>query len=73
MSDSSKKSRYKTLTWPAVHVGFVGTLVYFFEKQLTGEAHWEYAGSFAIVYTLCEMVGFFLHERAWARFGKEIK
>jgi uncharacterized membrane protein len=73
MSDSLKKSRYKTLTWPAVHVGFVGTLVYFFEKQLTGEAHWEYAGSFAIVYTLCEMVGFFLHERAWARFGKEIK
>jgi uncharacterized membrane protein len=73
MSDSSNKSRYKTLTWPAVHIGFVGTLVYFFEKQLTGEAHWEYAGSFAIVYTLCEMVGFFLHERAWAKFGKGVK
>jgi uncharacterized membrane protein len=54
-------------------MSFVGTLVYFFEKALTGEAHWEYAGSFAIIYTLCEMVGFFLHERAWNKFGKGIK
>jgi uncharacterized membrane protein len=46
--------------------------VYFFEKAITGEAHWEYAGSFAIIYTACEMVGFFLHERAWSRFGKKV-
>jgi hypothetical protein len=38
---------------------FVGTLVYFFEKAITGEAHWEYAGSFAIIYTTCEMIGSF--------------
>jgi uncharacterized membrane protein len=72
MSDSLKRSKYKTLTWPLVHMGFVGTLVYFFEKAITGEAHWEYAGSFAIIYTLCEMIGYFLHERAWAKFGKKI-
>jgi uncharacterized membrane protein len=71
--DSSKKSIYKSVTWPAVHIGFVGTLVYFFEKLITGEAHWEYAGTFALIYTLCEMVGFFLHERAWAKYGKNIK
>ena len=71
--ESSKKSAYKTLTWPIVHIGFVATQVYFFEKQLTGEAHWEYAGGFAIVYTLCEMLGFFLHERAWNKFGKRVK
>ena len=71
--ESKKRSTYKTFTWPIVHVGFVATLVYFFEKQLTGEAHWEYAGGFGIVYTLCEMLGFFLHERAWNRFGKGIK
>ena len=70
---SNKKSFYKSLTWPLVHMGFVGTLVYLFEKALTGEAHWEYAGGFAIVYTLCEMFGFFLHERAWNKFGKRIK
>lgn len=71
--DSPKKSFYKSISWPLVHMSFVGTLVYFFEKAITGEAHWEYAGSFAIVYTMCEMLGFFLHERAWAKFGKKVK
>jgi uncharacterized membrane protein len=70
--DSKTKSLYKTVSWPIVHIGFVGTLVYFFEKAITGEAHWEYAGSFAIIYTACEMLGFFLHERAWSRFGKKV-
>ena len=71
--ESNKRSTYKALTWPAVHIGFVGTLVYFFEKAITGEAHWEYAGTFAIFYTACEMVGYFLHERLWAKFGKKVK
>ena len=71
--ESNKKSFYKSITWPAVHILFVGTLVYFFEKAITGEAHWEYAVTFAIIYTGCEMVGFFLHERAWIKFGKNIK
>jgi uncharacterized membrane protein len=71
--ESSKRSLYKSITWPLVHILFVGTLVYFFEKAITGEAHWEYAGGFAIIYTTCEMIGFFLHERAWAKFGKRIK
>lgn len=71
--ESNKKSFYKSITWPAVHILFVSTLVYFFEKAITGEAHWEYAGTFAIIYTGCEMVGFFLHERVWAKFGKNIK
>jgi uncharacterized membrane protein len=71
--NSTKKSLYKSLTWPVVHIGFVGTLVYFFEKAITGEAHWEYAGAFAIIYTLCEMFGFFLHERTWEKFGSKIK
>jgi hypothetical protein len=71
--DSKKRSMYKSITWPAVHILFVGTLVYFFEKVITGEAHWEYAGAFAIIYTTCEMIGFFLHERIWAKLGKNIK
>ncbi len=71
--ESKKRSMYKTITWPAVHILFVGTLVYFFEKIITGEAHWEYAGAFAIIYTACEMIGFFLHERVWNKLGKNIK
>jgi len=71
--DSKKRSSLKSITWPAVHILFVGTLVYLFEKAITGEAHWEYAGAFALIYTGCEMVGFYLHERAWAKFGKKVK
>jgi uncharacterized membrane protein len=71
--ESNKRSIYKSITWPIVHIGFVATLVYFFEKAITGEAHWEYAGAFAVIYTTCEMIGFFLHERVWAKFGNRIK
>jgi uncharacterized membrane protein len=71
--ESSKRSFYKSITWPIVHIGVVGTLVYFFEKIITGEAHWEYAGTFAILYSSLEMLGFFLHERAWNKFGSKIK
>ena len=71
--ESNKRSLYKSITWPAVHIGFVSTMVYSFEKIITGEAHWEYAGAFAIVYTACEMVGYFLHERVWNKLGKNIK
>jgi uncharacterized membrane protein len=71
--ESKKRSMYKSITWPVVHILFVGTMVYFFEKIITGEAHWEYAGAFAIVYTACEMVGYFLHERVWNKLGKNIK
>lgn len=71
--ESNKRSLLKSITWPTVHIGFIGTLVYFFEKIVTGEAHWEYAGAFAIIYTICEMIGYFLHERVWAKFGDRIK
>ena len=71
--ESNKRSLYKSITWPAVHILFVGTLVYFFELVITGEAHWEYASTFAIIYTACERLGFFLHERAWNKFGNKVK
>jgi uncharacterized membrane protein len=48
-------------------------MVYFFEKAITGEAHWEYSGAFAIIYTACEMIGYFLHERVWSKFGDKVK
>jgi len=71
--ESTKRSLYKSITWPAVHILFVGTLVYFFEMAITGEAHWEYAGTFAIIYTMCEMLGFFIHERVWNKLGNKVK
>ena len=71
--ESNKRSLCKSITWPAVRIGFVGTMVYFFEKAITGEAHWEYAGTFAIIYTAFEMIGYFLHERLWSKFGHKVK
>ena len=71
--ESRKKSLYKSITWPAVHILFVGTLVYIFEVIITGEGHWEYSSAFAIIYTACEMIGYFLHERVWNKFGEKIK
>ena len=71
--ESNKRSLYKSITWPVVHIGFVGTLVYFFEMAITGEAHWEYAGTFDIINTMCEMLGFFIHERVWNKLGNKVK
>ncbi|MBM3656094.1 MAG: DUF2061 domain-containing protein [Actinobacteria bacterium] len=73
MTESRKRSGLKSITWPIVHAGFVSILVYFFERLITGQAHWEYAGAFALIYTTCEAIGFYLHERIWSRFGSKIR
>lgn len=38
---------------------------------ITGE--WEIAGLLAILELFWETAAFYLHERAWARWGKKIK
>lgn len=63
--ESKKKSLIKTISWQAVHIGFVASMIYVF----TGE--WEYAGLGAIVYMAWESIGYYLHERAWARWGNK--
>lgn len=67
MIDGSKKSLYKSFTWPIVHVFFVGGLIYVLSKMLTGEAEWEYVGGGAIVYLALEMSFYYLHEKIWER------
>jgi uncharacterized membrane protein len=37
----------------------------------TGE--WEYASLGAILYIGIEALGYFIHERLWAKFGKKVK
>jgi uncharacterized membrane protein len=66
MSDSKKKSIVKSITWQLVHVSFVAGVIYFF----TGE--WEYAGLGALVYMGWESTAYYLHERAWAKWGKKV-
>ena len=61
--ETTKKSLAKTLSWEAVHLIGIAGVIYLF----TGE--WEYATWGAIIYIFWEAVAYFIHERAWAKFG----
>ena len=47
-------------------VGVAGVIYLF-----TGE--WEYASLGALLYIGWEAIGYFLHERVWAKFGHKVK
>jgi uncharacterized membrane protein len=67
MSDSKKKSLAKSITWQITHMVLVaGTILI-----LTGK--WEIASIAAIAELVWETVAYYLHERAWAKFGKNVK
>lgn len=65
--ESKKKSLLKTVSWEIFHLVGVAGVIFLF----TGE--WEYATFGALLYILWEAVGYFIHERVWAKFGKSIK
>jgi uncharacterized membrane protein len=65
MADSNKKTLTKTLSWEIFHFVVVAGLIYL----LTGE--WEYAGLGALLYIAIESLGYYTHERIWARFSKQ--
>lgn len=65
MSDSNKKSVVKTISWELWHFAVVAGVLYLF----TGE--WEYAGLGALLYIAIESLGYYAHERIWARFRKQ--
>lgn len=65
--ESNKRSTIKTLTWEIFHLVVLAGIIYLF----TGE--WEYASLGAILYIGIESLGYFIHERLWAKFGKDVK
>jgi len=65
--ESIKKSTAKTVSWELFHFLVLAGIIYI----VTGE--WEYAGVGAIIYIFIEAVGYYVHERLWARFGKKVK
>ena len=65
--ESNKRSSIKTLTWETFHLVVLAGIIYLF----TGE--WEYASLGAILYIGIESLGYFIHERLWAKFGKGVK
>jgi uncharacterized membrane protein len=65
--ESNKRSTIKTFSWETFHLVVLAGIIYIF----TGE--WEYAGLGAILYIAVESLGYYVHERLWAKFGKKIK
>ena len=65
--ESTKRTFIKTLSWEIFHLIILAGIIYLF----TGE--WEYAGFGAVLYIAIESIGYFIHERLWAKFGKKVK
>ena len=65
--ESNKRSSIKTLTWETFHLVVLAGIIYLF----TGE--WEYASLGALMYIAWEALGYFIHERIWAKFGKGVE
>lgn len=72
MTESSKRSLIKTLSWEGFHLIGVAGIISIVTWRLTGEVEYEYASLGALIYILWESLGYYLHERVWARFGKKI-
>lgn len=73
MSESNKKSLLKTLSWETFHLVGVAGIIAIVTYMITGEIEYEYATLGALVYILWEALGYYLHERVWAKYGKGIK
>jgi uncharacterized membrane protein len=65
--DSTKRTLLKTASWETFHLVGVAGVIYLF----TGE--WEYASLGALIYIAIETLGYFVHERLWAKFGRGVK
>jgi len=65
--ESTKRTSIKTITWETFHLTVLAGIIYAF----TGE--WEYATLGAIFYIGIESLGYFIHERLWAKFGKGVR
>ncbi len=69
--ETKKRSLLKTISWPFVHFTFVAGIIFAVSHLIYGSAEWEYVGLYALLYLSLEMTFYYLHERAWAKFGKE--
>ncbi len=73
MKDSNKKSLIKTLSWETFHLVGVAGIISLVTWRLTGEVDYEYASLGALAYIVWEAIGYYAHERVWAKFGRKVK
>ena len=67
MSDSAKKSLFKTISWHVLHIFMVGLIAYLVTRRL------DLAALLASLEFVWESAMYFVHERLWAKFGKKVK
>ena len=65
--DTKKRSIYKTISWHILHLIMVESIAYI----VTGSVH--IAALLASLELLWESAVFYLHERAWAKFGNRVE
>jgi uncharacterized membrane protein len=71
--ESNKRTLLKTASWETFHLVGVAGIIAIITYAMTGEVEYEYATLGALGYIAWEALGYFLHERVWARLGKDIK
>lgn len=65
--ESHKRSFYKTISWHLLHITIVSIIAF----VVTGSV--KLAAILASAELLWESGAFYLHERAWAKFGKKVR
>ena len=65
--ESTKRSLYKTISWHTLHLFMVATVAFI----VTGSV--KIAAILASAEFLWESTVYFVHERAWAKFGHKVK
>ena len=67
MTESHKRSIMKAISWQILHMTVVAAVAWL----ITGE--WEVAGILAALELVWETGAYYLHERAWNKFGHKVK
>lgn len=65
--ESNKRSLYKTISWHLLHITMVSIIAFI----VTGSV--KIAAILASAELIWESAAYFLHERAWAKFGNKVK
>ena len=65
--ESNKRSIYKTISWHLLHITMVSLIAF----VVTGSV--KIAAILASAELIWESFAYFLHERAWAKFGHKVK
>lgn len=71
--ESTKRTLLKTLSWETFHLLGVAGIIAIVTYSISGEIEYEYATLGALGYIAWEALGYFIHERIWVKFGRNVK